>query len=285
LLRGKQVDIRAFSFEEIPSEFRIEAYDLCAGWGVAEWASALTDRQFGRVALATDQRIGNVDGEGGLHRVILEKSLSFMEIPLHGSRAGTTPFNGHHSPIRDQSAWDFFDGLYAAHDSRYEKFAQLAAKSTDDDVLETDATASRQELTSVAAWQMHRECGVHDDGCFLVSVDLGASDEHLIGEFKRWIKATRTAAGLSKIPHWYTAADFAKWHEMRFLAYLDLTFWARARGGHFTLPVLGKALFPTEFNVGLEDRIRKVVAPGASAIVTDEAVSALNAQRLNADGK
>jgi hypothetical protein len=49
--------------------------------------------------------------------------------------------------------------------------------------------------------------------------------------------------------------------------------------------VLGKALFPTEFNVGLEDRIRKVVAPGASAIVTEESVSALNAQRLDAEKK
>lgn len=283
MLWGKQVDTQAFSFEEIPVEFRIEAYDLCASWDVAEWASALSDRQFARMAFAMDQRVD--DGDGGLHQVILERSLRYMEMPLQVKGAGIKPFDGHPSPIRSQSALDFYDGLFATRDSRYDRFTQLAEKASGDDWHDDDAAAGREQLAATAAWQMHRACDVHDNGCFLVSVDLGASDEHLLEEFKRWIKATRGAAGLSKIPRWYTPADFAKWHEMRFLAYLDLTFWARVRGGHFTLPVLGKALFPTEFNVGLEDRVRKVVAPGASAIVTEESVSALNAQRLDAEKK
>ncbi len=61
---------------------------------------------------------------------------------------------------------------------------------------------------------------------------------------------------------------------------MDLSFWADINGYRLTNQVLGIALFPDEYNVGLADRIRKVVAPLALAASSPAYVEALQSQAL-----
>ncbi|MDR8077634.1 hypothetical protein KPA96_18410 [Burkholderia cenocepacia] len=209
---------------------------------------------------------------------VKQQSEHYFFNPLPSPKATSEPFDGHSSPVRDVSALEFFDGYFATHDERYSTFAALASSHIGEDWLSDAARQNEETLKSIPAWKMNDDVGVRND-YFMVAVDLGASDEMLVREFKTWLKSTRKAVGSARIKPAFTQRDFEEWHEKRLLPYLDLSLWAAARGAHFTLPVLADALFPNVIHVGVEDRIRKVVAPDAEFIVSPYVVSAMNVQR------
>jgi hypothetical protein len=267
---------------EIPETFNLSTYAACATWGLEQWCSAVSERRLLRMTFEMALREPD-DSGSSLDELVKERSAIYFRDPLPRVSAKMTPFEGHESPVRDASALDFFDGYFAATDSRYDRFSTLAKAHVGDEWLSDAARDAEILLKSTAAWEMHREAGVHSEE-FMVAVDLGASDEMIIREFKTWLRATRKAVGSARIKPAFVRQDFEDWHEKRLLPFLDLTFWALVRGGHFTLPVLADAIFPNVIHVGVEDRIRKVIAPDAAFIVSPHMVSAMNVQ-LNAERK
>jgi hypothetical protein len=77
-----------------------------------------------------------------------------------------------------------------------------------------------------------------------------------------------------------TKDDLANWHRYAVLPYFDLTNWAASQGAEISQPVLGRALFPDEYDVDLTERIRKVVSPYAQRIGNSAFSNALMMQAL-----
>jgi hypothetical protein len=262
---------RPLASSDIPSCFDLSAYDVCAGWGVREWSLALNERYFMRLMLKLDE------GESSLIKstwILSERCF----INPQGTRNKWLPsFSGAATAVRDLNAMEFFEGHHVFSDERYAEFSSLAAEVFGENYPMPEVLVCEAKLKSMPAWKMHQQAGVHNEK-FMVAVELGASDEMIVQHFKDWLKTTRKRLGSAKIKSAFTPQDFATWHEKRLLPYLDLTYWAQVRGHHFTLPVLADTLFPNVIHIGVEDRIRKVVAPGAEFIVSAHVMGALNVQ-------
>lgn len=269
---------RAFSVSDIPRSFRLTNYDVCASWGLSDWCSALTERWQLKLVMDMEERSDPMDGPSSLAALAREKSAASFEKIIQIPGARMSPFNGADSPIKNVSAMDYFEGVFALEDDRYAAYANtvnLLSVTEMPGFEERTGVASLEELD---AWKMHDQCGVDKDD-FWIKVDLGAPDDYLIKEFKSWLRATRKIAQIARMPSFFTAEHFADWHAKRLLSYIDLTLWARANGGHFTPALIGNLLFPDDLDRDVTSVVRRTVAPDARAISSLSVVSALNAQR------
>jgi hypothetical protein len=272
---------KAFSAFEVPESFKLENYDVCASWGVAEWRRALSSRYFlGLFSDLSPEDYREPDDLAYIQRC----TLANFESPLPQDDVTLRPFGGRPSPIRDLSAMDFFAGLFAVDNDAYAPTADLAKKvaqklKEQPWSVERESASSRAEaeLAAMPAWKIHRNADQYRDR-FCIEVDLGTSDTDLLIEFKRWLKETRKAANIPKMQRKFGSADFADWHTKRLLPYIDLTFWSRAHGVTLTLPMIGHAIFPDEQVRGVESMIRRTIAPAARSLFSWAVTSALNAQ-------
>jgi hypothetical protein len=145
-----------------------------------------------------------------------------------------------------------------------------------------DEHASKKafEDLDVPAWKMMADIGYPSDGEVSITVDLYASEEKLLEDFRSWLRKTRKNLGVPNLQSRFSSADFERWCQYQILAYLDLTFWAEVHGKRLTHQMLGVSLFPNEYNVSLAERIRKVVAPMAQAASSTPYLEALLSQAL-----
>jgi Family of unknown function (DUF6387) len=280
-----------FGIGDIPSSFRLENYSSCETWGVAEWWRALAYRNtVHRFFNLSPEQIAEDEDPIELATAVKDCALSYFEKPLpdFDDELRVYPARERGFPIRDLTGKDFYGGLYKLNDESYKPSADLAkAVVRYTDVLnaehfnaETDVqpqiegVRASMELDRIPAWSIHREANAPLDS-FCIEVDLGASDEHLVKEFKQWLKRIRRESDTLRIPKRLDGNDFADWHAKRLLPYLDLTLWARANDGSINLPVLGHLLFPDEQVRGVEAMIRRTTAPKARQLITWPLISVL----------
>jgi hypothetical protein len=278
---------RRINSDKIPKEFQLSSYEVCKSWGINEWANAVINR----CHIRRNWHLACLDGKDlQVPSHLLEsariKALKMLEKPLD-VQSNVLPMNNACSPFTDQSIADLFSGYHVFIDPRYKKWAELYTVARYDDV-EFDRHGDKifdvnfviniksdiEKVHNTAAWKMHREVSSFDEK-FFVSVDLGASDDFLLKEFKIWLKKTRNDAKIETIRRQFNAADFTRWREQQLLPYLDLTFWAETQGAYFSNATLGNALFPDEIDLAVDEVIRKTVAPNALSVVSDEYESAL----------
>ena len=113
-----------------------------------------------------------------------------------------------------------------------------------------------------------------------LEVDMGASDEKILADFKTWLLNTRSDMGDKYLKRDFSSNDFKDWHESRLLPYWDLTEIARNENATIPFHVLGAALFPNEYGIDLTERVRKVTKRKCQQIFSCEAVLVLEQQRL-----
>ena len=77
-----------------------------------------------------------------------------------------------------------------------------------------------------------------------------------------------------------TVLELDSMRENQLLGYLDLTHWANVNDFEISQNCLGLALFPSEFEVALNDRVRKVIVPLAKRVTQDSFLTTLRAQAL-----
>ena len=63
-----------------------------------------------------------------------------------------------------------------------------------------------------------------------------------------------------------------KWHDLRILAFIDLTLWAELNKKYFTHNQLGNLLYPHEVDVDVTERVRKVVIPKVDWILKNKVI-------------
>ena len=304
--------LRTFNVQDIPKNFDLSKYDVCASWELAEWRAALSHRYTLKVLSEMspdDWRHESEEGDGWTFNDVADWTVAHFDDPLPSGlleplvkeKWVSTGFDEPlvlverspqflppaASPIQDLTAFDYYAGLFDLNDERYEGTNALAAtvnQEWDDEWSQEQASeffVAQAKLRETPAWRIHRQANPYEDQ-FCVRVDLGTSDDNLLKGFKAWLKATRAAADIPRITRDFDAADFSDWHEKRLLPYIDLDLWARAHDGKLTLPVLGYVLFPDEPERaavrGVESVLRRTVAPAAQMLLSKEMISALSIQ-------
>lgn len=274
------------SEKSILAKFDRSAYKDCAKWGLKEWASALTARSY--MDAFFHQRSGD-EITDGMDQYYREKAGELLANPLgHQSLEVDRLFL---SPIVDQSVAEFFRGHDAMSDRRFYKWAirKQYADNDYDDAEEIDLNLSEKICSGVhkfhttPAWKMKYQV-LGDTGRFFIGVDLGASDEFLVDQFKFWLKKTRVEADVKPIRCMFNDNHFGDWHREHLLPYLDLTFCSEIYKEKLTQEEMAKLLFPFEEKRDSVARIRRTISTKALKLVSQEYVSALNTQMRTYSG-
>lgn len=276
---------------DLPSEFKLAEYKKCALWGLKEWTAALSIRSSIRqtwrlVCLEgkdkdVPDKIMNFVREASI-RILSNPSDTNLEVYLFNSK----PSYKIQFPIRDQSPAEYFSAAFTFnHDSRYSEWVNRATyiqheyRDFNDDHNEK---LDREEnlFYNTPAWKMHESSAAGgfslDTHSLFIAVDLRASDDELVFEFKKWLSKTRSELGITPKNRLFTADDFADWHSDRLLQYLDITFWAMTRNVNFTNEELSRMIFPQ--GGCNESRMRRTIRLNALQIISDEYMLALNNQ-------
>ncbi|MDS0802850.1 DUF6387 family protein [Burkholderia cenocepacia] len=269
---------KPLSAAEIPASFQLEKYDVCGSWDLVDWCSALTERWQLKAILDMEERsVSNGEEQSGMIMVARDKTLASFEKIIQRQGARMSPFEGADSPIKDLSAMDYFEGIFALGDDRYSMYANTINTLSVKEMPNFSAITGADTLEDLQAWKMHEQCGV-DKSDFWIKVDLGAPDDFLVKEFAAWLRSTRKAAQIPRMPSAFTNEHFADWHDKRLLPYIDLTLWARANDAYIQPALIGNLLFPDDLDRDIPAVVRRTVAPSARAICSWSVISALNAQ-------
>jgi hypothetical protein len=260
---------------DLPVQFNLKHYAPVHDFSIAEWVCNLEARSLRQFMWSMGDYYADELKRGALYLLdnpIFRPSDKWKDSPGLLKHV-------HRQQVRDESVFDALAGNYYFNpgETRMKKYA--------DDFRTLDGPGAPSEegraLFDIPMWRALQESGINDDREVAVRVNLNASDEHLVADFKMWLAKIRKARKLTVQRQRVKASEFQDWARFRVLPYLDLQFWARTHGFQITHQVMGIALFPNEFEVALADRIRKVVVPLADRIVTEGFCTLLRAQALS----
>ena len=284
-------------FSDLPSNFDIRNYSICAHWDLGMWVSNL----FYRIVRKSSIEGGATDA--AYMKMMRDATQEAFDNPeLNWGDSDEGPIDGlPNSPpalaqrVRDLSSLDslrgkdyFANEVFSKYVSAYEK-AKDAINPLNGELNRSatkDASDAAHFVANTPEWKMMRDCWGedHEFGPFaLATIDLRAPDEELIADFRIWLAEARKNRGIDPISRSFAQADLDQWADMNILAYIDLTLWAQARSLNIGGAVMGRALFPSEFDIGLEDRVRKVVAREARKLMNKETLRSMQSQHIKAE--
>ena len=114
-----------------------------------------------------------------------------------------------------------------------------------------------------------------------VTVDLAASDEQIMSDFRQWLTEYRKVTARATIKKLFTQADFDYWIQYGVIPYLDLILIAKIEGKKITQNQLARLIFPNDYDVDIVGRLRQVTKPTADRLMKDETCEALRRQILH----
>ena len=265
----------------VPDSFDVTRYDVCKSWSLEVWAKELSSRWYMREIFEKEERSELTDE---LRAVNKGRSEKLIERPLNNRELYPRPFR---PSIIDQSAEEFFRGHLVIEDRKYEDWVNrmLCAEKFGDEVLDGESDVSDEvhdaviTFYSTPAWKVHRDSFVsRSHERFFVGIDLRASDDHLVSQFKSWIKRTRSVANVHAKEGAFNQKSLYEWHVYRLLPYLDLAFWGAVNNKKITNETMEDALFPGNRLGAVGDRIRKKIAPLARTLIQEDFLTALQLQ-------
>ena len=122
------------------------------------------------------------------------------------------------------------------------------------------------------------QCSSWDNEKALISVNLHATDEHIIEDFKNWLANTRISHTKQAAKKMFSKTDFMEWAEYQILPYLDLKIWSIFMDCHITQVTIGNAIFPDELNVDTTERIRRTTKKKAEWLMNHSILDAFGVQ-------
>jgi hypothetical protein len=164
-----------------------------------------------------------------------------------------------------------------AHDEEIDDvWALVRADSTESDYL-TDAEKKLIHRPIDMIW---KERGIKkwEDSLKYVTVDFSASDEQIIKDFKDWLVGYRKVTAKEVIKKSFTQSDFDSRIKFGVIAYLDLVIMAKLESKKITAPKLAHLIFPDEYDVGIEGRIRDTTKTKADFLLSIEVIEAMKLQ-------
>lgn len=115
-----------------------------------------------------------------------------------------------------------------------------------------------------------------------ISVNLEASEEQTLKEFRLWLTEEREkfdhAVSASTPAKMFSESDYQDWYLAKILPYFDLRAIAKIEGVRAPNHLIANLLFPEEIGVDVSERVRKVTKVKAERVFRHEVVSALYLQ-------
>jgi hypothetical protein len=255
---------------DLPIEFSIKNYDATAEFGLLDWLVNLEFRALRwntfRITSVEERRVGS--------SYLFKNALLPEPVCAAYAKSGLTK-TVHTSQIRDQSVYDALSARhYFEADSRLNKYTKLFLETCEDS-FEKDGY---NILVSTSMYKALDEGKIDVDGEAVVVVNLQASEEQLIEDFRSWVRSTKKTMAIEVPRKAITSAELGEFSRFKVLAHLDLTFWAATEGIEISNQALGLALFPNEYDIVLSERVRKVVAPLARRLTTYDFCTFLRSQ-------
>lgn len=124
---------------------------------------------------------------------------------------------------------------------------------------------------------LYQKIGIEPDEAN-VRVNLTATDEQILSDFKHWLTEYRKATGYESRKNNFTDKDLACWYNSRLLPYIDLMLSAEIEGKKITDAKIASLIFPDERNVDIVDKLRRTVRPKADWLLRNETSKAIEAQ-------
>ena len=118
----------------------------------------------------------------------------------------------------------------------------------------------------------------NDLGSRYLEVDINASDEALVGQFRAWLIEERKNYHLEFPKKDISNSLFLDWYKNQVLAYWDIVALSKYEGISLTNDAIGNMLFPNDIEVTISERIRKVVRPKARRVISIEMAEILDSQ-------
>jgi len=269
------------SLNEIPDSFSIANYARTVDLDARGWADNLALR------LGCRNQIELAQSNPTIRETAIQLCEDILRNPISDAYTGWRPgidmiqVTEPTMTVGDQSALQFMnqvsDFQALSFTNELKKKYELADQPRYRHGVEVPGVDNaRAELSATPYWRLFGN--TPGNRTALASVDINAPDDVLLRDFQSWLKVVRSAANVEGRQSMYAKEDFAKWSAMRVLAYIDLSLWAASRQSKIKLPVMGRTLFPDEFAIGLEDRVRKVIARDARTLLSIETIRTLRAQ-------
>ena len=258
---------------ELPPTFDLGKYAKAIEFGLIEWLPLLEARMLRSEMLA--QGWSSIDSSE-LHRAadwLLQEPLWPLaaQIDSAGRPISTAP----PSNVTDMSVHDYFTARYCFSDDSKQLSAYVAAAKE----LDEHGEYSRvRDLLDQPLWSAYLASGLTGEDEYFVRVGLHGSDEKIIDDFAAWLAEMRRKLAMELPKQRVQDTDLANWAKYQLLAYLDLTFWAKVNNCQITNQVLGIVLFPTDYEVALSGRVRKVVMPLARYVCREAFTDMLRSQ-------
>ena len=186
------------------------------------------------------------------------------------------PYNSY--SVCSMSAFDAID-LSRSVNSESEVWGMVRAVGNAMDTS-PDLSTEQRRLGNTPVDLIYRQNGEDPDTLEIscVSVNLSATDEQIMGDFRHWLTHYRNIVGLASRAQGFTEKDFSDWIDSGVIPYIDLKLWAISENCTITQNTYGNALFPDDIDVDTTDRIRRTTTPKANLLLQESTARALSFQ-------
>ncbi len=285
----------------VPDWFDIKNYDSVGGMDLLGWARALQYREFLLSKYAREFYKTNEN--------LVERLAYVSKNPDCGETCWLDQFddasdddviNGKPIPVRydlldDKSVDSLTVGMAAAiwvditsngEGAKFKRDLEVGRNLKDPKLKERLTKLENSSIEEFHLTSLPKEAGESDQeyysryiqymgGFTFAQVDIGAPDELLIEDFKKWLTDIRKLTGISTHPQKFTPTEIADWHKKRVLPFIDLTIWGKLMKQNITQHQVGMVLFPDDYDISLSDRVRRTIKPLADNLMKPRTVGAI----------
>lgn len=264
---------------ELPEWFDFNFYESCKDFSENEWCTALSTRAVLRVRkdLVIEDGWGNPDASAEqMYRVF--SGIYTRDLP-------PGPFN---SPVseRQKLLYRSVAPLVVSHlrltwqECLEQPEVQKYKKEIFSGCYGGLPPEKVQEYLDVARTPVDFLIPRYDEGDFPeihnfahFVADLDAPDHVLIDQFKESLAEMRAQLKARAPMKRFTKKDFRSWAEKKVLMYIDLKLLADYLGKRVTHQAMGLALFPDEYAVALNEKVRNTIKPLADELLSKSTIS------------
>lgn len=283
------------SVRELPKWFDLKKYEGLSALDLPGWSRQITIRAFVHWMLLTylpkyETELTNADQKDvlGSQRKDAENWVrQFTEDPiipvyLNEDHLNIWHTRGERKPYDAYTVWSsnavhaYYIGLDMQRADADPLWAELRMALEAADTGKD--TPEQTELIDTPLDLIYKRLGISSEGSCNVTVDLSATDEQIMADFRHWLTHFRKEIGIQAPAQNLTEKDFRIWIDAQVIPYIDLHLWALANHRQVTQNVLGQALFPDELDADTTERIRRTTRPKAERMLREEFAHAVERQ-------
>lgn len=116
-----------------------------------------------------------------------------------------------------------------------------------------------------------------------VTIELAASDEQIMSDFRQWLTEYRKVTARTTIKKYFSQSDFEYWIKYGVIPYIDLLLMTKLEGKKITDNKLSKLIFPNEYDVDIVGRLRDTTKKIALTLMRHETYLALQLQNFRSE--